>query len=170
MWQKSKDLLLQNALEQPQIFVHRDFHSRNLMKLENNNPGILDFQDAVKGPLTYDLVSLLRDCYIDWPQPRVNQLAIDYYEFVKLNELTNVTAAKFFRWFNLMGVQRHLKAIGIFSRLKIRDNKKQFLANIPRTLEYIYQVSSEEMSMMGLCTLSKELDLKYRIKSLLLRK
>jgi len=167
MWQTSKDLLLQNALEQPQIFVHRDFHSRNLMKLENNNPGILDFQDAVKGPLTYDLVSLLRDCYIDWPQPRVDQLAIEYYEFVKLKELTDVTVVKFLRWFNLMGVQRHLKAIGIFSRLKIRDGKKQFLADIPRTLEYIRQVSSDEMSMAGLYTLLNELGLSYRIKSLL---
>jgi aminoglycoside/choline kinase family phosphotransferase len=114
VWQSIKQVLVQNALEQPQVFVHRDYHSRNLMKIENHNPGILDFQDAVKGPVTYDLVSLLRDCYIAWPAVRVDQLALDYHDFARVNELVDVESAKFLRWFNLMGIQRHLKAIGIF--------------------------------------------------------
>lgn len=165
-WSAIKQALVQNALEQPQVFVHRDYHSRNLMKIENHNPGILDFQDAVKGPVTYDLVSLLRDCYIDWPPGRVDQLALDYYEFAKVNDLLDVKPAQFLRWFNLMGVQRHLKAIGIFSRLKIRDGKDGYLKDIPRTLDYIEQVSAEEMSMTGLYSLITELGLKFRVISL----
>jgi len=101
-WLSVKQTLVQNALEQPQVFVHRDYHSRNLMKIEDRNPGILDFQDAVKGPITYDLVSLLRDCYIAWPPVRVDQLALDFYEFARVNELVDVKPAKFLRWFNLI--------------------------------------------------------------------
>ncbi|MCZ6470097.1 MAG: phosphotransferase [Gammaproteobacteria bacterium] len=166
-WQSIKQALVQNALEQPQVFVHRDYHSRNLMKIEHRNPGILDFQDAVKGPVTYDLVSLLRDCYIDWPAVRVDQLALDYYELTKVNGLVEVKPAKFLCWFNLMGVQRHLKAIGIFSRLKIRDGKNGYLKDIPRTLEYILQISAEEMNMKGLYSLISELNLKFRLKALI---
>jgi aminoglycoside/choline kinase family phosphotransferase len=166
-WAAIKQMLVENAFEQPQVFVHRDYHSRNLMKIEKRNPGILDFQDAVKGPITYDLVSLLRDCYIAWPPIRVDQLALDYYEFAKVNQLVDVKPAKFLRWFNLMGIQRHLKAIGIFSRLKIRDAKDGYLKDIPRTLEYLEQVSAEEVNMIGLYTLISELGLKFRVKSLL---
>ena len=166
-WEAIKQALVQNALEQPQVFVHRDYHSRNLMKIEMRNPVILDFQDAVKGPITYDLVSLLRDCYIAWPPARVDQLALDFYELAKANDLVDVKPAKFLRWFNLMGIQRHLKAIGIFSRLKIRDGKDGYLKDIPRTLEYIEQVGAEEMNMTGLYTLITELSLKSRVKSLL---
>jgi len=166
-WDSIKQVLVQNALEQPQVFVHRDYHSRNLMKIEQDNPGILDFQDAVKGPVTYDLVSLLRDCYIDWPAVRVDQLALDYYECAKANDLIEVQPAKFMRWFNLMGIQRHLKAIGIFSRLKIRDSKSIYLKDIPRTLNYVQQVSAEEMNRVGLYALLSELELKFRVKSLL---
>jgi len=166
-WAAIKQALVQNALEQPQVFVHRDYHSRNLMKIESRNPGILDFQDAVKGPLTYDLVSLLRDCYIVWPPIRVDQLALDFYEFARVNGLTDVIPARFLRWFNLMGIQRHLKAIGIFSRLKIRDGKDGYVKDIPRTLEYIERVSAEEMNMIGLYTLIADLGLKFRAKALL---
>jgi hypothetical protein len=166
-WQSIKQALVLNALEQPQVFVHRDYHSRNLMKIEHRNPGILDFQDAVKGPVTYDLVSLLRDCYIDWPAVRVDQLALDYYKLAKVNGLVEVNPAKFLRWFNLMGLQRHLKAIGIFSRLKIRDGKNGYLKDIPRTLEYILQISAEEMNMKGLYSLISELSLKFRVKALI---
>ncbi len=167
-WGSIKQMLVRNALEQPQVFVHRDYHSRNLMKIEQCNPGILDFQDAVKGPVTYDLVSLLRDCYIEWPAVRVDQLALDYYEFARVNDLVDVKPAKFMRWFNLMGIQRHLKAIGIFSRLKIRDGKKAYLKDIPRTLDYLRQISAEEMSMVGLYALITDLGLTFRVKSLLL--
>jgi aminoglycoside/choline kinase family phosphotransferase len=167
IWQSIKQALVENALVQPQVFVHRDYHSRNLMKLETGNPGILDFQDAVKGPITYDLVSLLRDCYIDWPPIRVDQLALDYYEFAKVNDLVNVKAAQFMRWFNLMGIQRQLKAIGIFSRLKIRDGKAGYLKDIPRTLEYLRQVSADEMSMVGLFSMIEQLGLNLRAGALL---
>ena len=166
-WTSIKNTLIQNALEQPQVFVHRDYHSRNLMKIDINSPGILDFQDAVKGPVTYDLVSLLRDCYIAWPPVRVDQLALDFYEIARANELVDVEPAKFLHWFNLMGIQRHLKAIGIFARLKLRDAKDGYLKDIPRTLEYIEQVSAEENSMTGLHTLISKLNLKFRVKSLL---
>ncbi len=166
-WTSIKNTLIQNALEQPQVFVHRDYHSRNLMKIDINSPGILDFQDAVKGPVTYDLVSLLRDCYIAWPPVRVDQLALDFYEIARANELIDVEPGKFLRWFNLMGIQRHLKAIGIFARLKLRDAKDGYLKDIPRTLEYIEQVSAEENSMIELHTLISKLNLKYRVKSLL---
>ncbi|MFV2032267.1 MAG: aminoglycoside phosphotransferase family protein [Gammaproteobacteria bacterium] len=166
-WDSIKQVLVDNALEQPQVFVHRDYHSRNLMKIERHNPGILDFQDAVKGPLTYDLASLLRDCYIDWPAVRVDQLALDYYEFAKVNRLIDVKPTKFMRWFNLMGIQRHLKAIGIFSRLKIRDSKNAYMKDIPRTLDYVHRISAEEMKMVGLYALVSDLGLRYRVKSLL---
>ena len=166
-WLSIKQSLVQNALEQPQVFVHRDYHSRNLMKIDDHNPGILDFQDAVKGPLTYDLVSLLRDCYIAWPAARVDQLALNFYEFARVNELVDVKPEKFLHWFNLMGMQRHLKVLGVFSRLKIRDGKDRYLKDLPRTLEYIEQVSAGETNMTGLYTLISELDLKSRVKALL---
>ncbi len=166
-WDSIKDSLTQNALGQPQVFVHRDYHSRNLMKIDINNPGILDFQDAVKGPITYDLVSLLRDCYVAWPPVRVDQLVLDFYEIARFNKLVDVKQDKFLRWFNLMGIQRHLKAIGIFARLKLRDAKDGYLKDIPRTLEYIEQASAEEKSMKGLHTLISDFNLKFRVKSIL---
>ena len=165
-WQSIKQVLVENALAQPQVFVHRDYHSRNLMKVDTHNPGILDFQDAVKGPITYDLVSLLRDCYIAWPQAHVDRLALDYYEFARTHELVDVKAAQFMRWFNLTGIQRHLKAIGIFSRLNIRDGKPGYLKDIPRTLEYVNQVSVAETSMLGLLSIIEQLQLNQRVEAL----
>lgn len=163
-WQAIKDSLIKNAMEQPQVFVHRDFHSRNLMKLEVGNPGILDFQDAVKGPISYDPVSLLRDCYIDWPAARVEQLLHDYYQQALDNGLTDANFDCFRHWFNLMGVQRHLKAIGIFSRLNLRDGKTGFLQDIPRTLGYVELVCAEEPEMKGLSALIGELNLGQRVR------
>jgi hypothetical protein len=165
-WESIKQALVDNALAQPQLFVHRDYHSRNLMKTDASNPGILDFQDAVKGPITYDLVSLLRDCYIAWPAARVEQLALEYYEFACANQLVDVEAEQFIRWFNLMGIQRHLKAIGIFSRLKIRDAKSGYLKDIPRTLEYLRRVSAGEPSMHGLSAIIEQLQLARRVDAL----
>jgi hypothetical protein len=115
IWLETRQMLVDNARAQPQVFVHRDYHSRNLMVVDQHNPGILDFQDAVSGPLTYDLVSLLRDCYIAWPQERVEQLALGYFESLHARQLAEVDAPQFLRWFNLMGIQRHLKVAGIFS-------------------------------------------------------
>ena len=136
----SYQLLENNALEQPQVFVHRDYHSRNLMIRDNKPLGIIDFQDAVKGPVTYDLVSLLRDCYIDWPQSRIDHWCKVFYEMLPEK---NYSYQNFERWFDLMGIQRHLKATGIFSRLNYRDNKPAYLNDIPRTLNYIFDVSTK---------------------------
>ena len=136
-------LLVHSALEQPTVTVHRDYHSRNLMIIEKNNPGILDFQDAVVGPVTYDLVSLLRDCYIAWPREQVEQWVNAYYQqLVSTGLLTVVGKDQFLFWFDLMGMQRHMKAIGIFARLNIRDGKPGYLQDIPRTLNYVQEVSA----------------------------
>jgi aminoglycoside/choline kinase family phosphotransferase len=136
------DLLVDSALAQPRVWVHRDYHSRNLMLTDVNNPGILDFQDAVLGPVTYDLVSLLRDCYIKWPPERVRSWVRGYYELGRGSGLpVGDSESQFQEWFDLMGVQRHLKAIGIFSRLKHRDGKPAYLGDIPRTLAYVFAVA-----------------------------
>lgn len=136
-------LLADSALAQPQVWVHRDYHSRNLMLTDVNNPGILDFQDAVRGPITYDLVSLLRDCYVAWPRARVENWAKDYYALARQSGIPVGDDEQLFaRWFDLMGVQRHLKATGIFTRLNHRDGKSGYLNDIPCTLGYVYQVSA----------------------------
>lgn len=143
--------LTQAALEQPKVWVHRDYHSRNLMVLDSHNPGILDFQDAVVGPVTYDLVSLLRDCYIAWPQQRVEAWAIGYLDLAhQMGILQDIEASQFLRWFDLMGVQRHLKAIGIFARLNHRDGKPNYLGDIPRTLGYVTEVSARYPELTAL--------------------
>ena len=141
--QLSFNALIASALEQPQVFVHRDYHSRNLMILPDNSPGIIDFQDAVYGPITYDLVSLLRDCYITWPRAKVHSWVANYHNEALLNGLCSCDLPTFQRWFDFMGVQRHLKAIGIFSRLNHRDDKPSYLDDIPRTLAYIEMVCAE---------------------------
>jgi len=150
-WQKCCDRLVGNALDQPQVFVHRDFHSRNLMVSEKHNPGILDFQDAVEGPFTYDLVSLLKDCYIDWSPDDVRQWALQYYSAVSRDLRRQVDEALFLRHFDLMGVQRHLKAAGIFCRLTHRDDKSGYLAHVPRTLSYIAALALDyqELDFLG---------------------
>ncbi len=136
--------LIQSALAQPQVCVHRDYHSRNLMVTEQNSPGVIDFQDAVKGPVSYDLVSMLRDCYIDWPKPRVQAWALGYFErAVEAGIIEPQSESCFMRWFDLMGMQRHLKAVGIFARLNIRDGKAEYLGDIPRTLGYLIEVSAD---------------------------
>lgn len=133
-------LLIESALQQPMVCVHRDYHSRNLMWMGDALPGIIDFQDAVVGPVTYDLVSLLRDCYLAWPEQRVLNWCRDYYLRLVDAGLVQVDFIVFRRWFDWMGLQRHLKAIGIFSRLHLRDNKSGYLADIPRTLAYVIAV------------------------------
>ena len=139
-WQACCNVLVENALHQPQVFVHRDYHSRNLMVTAENNPGILDFQDAVEGPLTYDLVSLLKDCYIRWPAERVRQWALSFYAGLDQAMHERVDERTFCRYFELMGVQRHVKAAGIFARLNHRDGKPAYLLDVPRTLSYIVEV------------------------------
>lgn len=133
-------LLVRSAREQPRVSVHRDYHSRNLM-VSAHNPGILDFQDAVHGPVTYDLVSLLRDCYIDWPLEQVERWVLGYHDIaIDHGILRGPQEEHFLRWFDLMGVQRHLKATGIFARLNHRDGKPGYLNDIPRTLGYVVEV------------------------------
>jgi aminoglycoside/choline kinase family phosphotransferase len=141
---QSWQVLVASALEQPRVCVHRDYHSRNLMVTERDNPGVLDFQDAVVGPVTYDLVSLLRDCYIDWPQDRIDRWMLGFHaRAIDAGIIGDVGADRFRRWFDLMGMQRHLKAIGIFSRLKLRDGKSGYIGDIPRTLGYVLEVSGQ---------------------------
>jgi len=153
-------LLTRNALSQPQVWVHRDYHSRNLMVTGRNNPGILDFQDAVRGPVTYDLVSLLRDCYVAWSRERVEDWVKGYHELALQSGLpVGDDDNQFLRWFDLMGVQRHLKATGIFARLNHRDAKPGYLNDIPRTLGYVQQVSARYPELQPLNALLRELKL-----------
>jgi hypothetical protein len=142
----SFDFLAESASMQPQVFMHRDYHSANLMVLPDDKIAILDFQDAFIGPFTYDLVSLLRDCYIDWPESFVHEMARVFYEKIRCSNVgsnmgSNVTADEFLRMFDLMGIQRHLKALLTFSRKYRRDNNPNYLKHIPRTLHYILTVT-----------------------------
>jgi aminoglycoside/choline kinase family phosphotransferase len=151
------DALVANALAQPRVFVHRDYHSRNLMVCPADNPGILDFQDAVRGPLSYDLVSLLRDCYVQWPQERVLGWALGYRRQAQAVGLpAGDDEAQFLRWFDLMGIQRHLKASGIFARLWHRDGKPGYLPDVPRTLGYIVAACAHHADLAALGALVGE--------------
>lgn len=130
--------------QQPQVFVHRDFHSRNLMVTPNNNPGVIDYQDAVLGPITYDLVSLFRDCYIQWPNERIAKWAFQYKRLAEKEGLIeNVSNDQFIQWFDYMGLQRHIKVLGIFARLNHRDGKSNYLNDLPLTLHYVMEVANK---------------------------
>lgn len=144
-------LLINSALEQPQLWVHRDYHSRNLMVTDVNNPGIIDFQDAVTGPITYDLVSLLKDCYIEWPEQRVEDWVIRYHDLaLQSGLLKNENEQQFLRWFHRMGIQRHLKVAGIFARLSHRDGKSRYLDDIPLTLKYLISALKNDAELADL--------------------
>ncbi len=146
------DQLADVALQQPQVPVHRDYHSRNLMIGSMDNPGILDFQDAVIGPVTYDLVSLLKDCYISWPASDIDRWVNQFRNDLVSNGMdVPYDRQTFHRWFDWMGAQRHLKAIGIFARLFHRDDKAGYLKDIPRTLTYLEDVANtyEELSALS---------------------
>lgn len=131
-------LLTRAALAQPTVFVHRDYHSRNLMVVGERNPGIIDFQDALCGPVGYDLVSLLKDCYIGWPRERVLGWVEEFRALLAAQGgAVGASASEFVRWFDLIGVQRHVKVLGIFCRLWYRDGKPGYLADLPRTLDYV---------------------------------
>lgn len=150
--QRLFDTLVTTALDQPQVFVHRDYHSRNLMVIAGEQPGIIDFQDAVRGPLTYDLVSLLKDCYHRFPRPQVvNWVNETHQQWLQGAPENPVDAAEFLRWFDLMGMQRHLKCAGIFSRLNLRDGKRRYLHDIPLVMAYIVEVCDlyPELSEIG---------------------
>jgi len=154
-WRQLCDILISSALDQPQVFVHRDYHSRNLMVTGKNDPGILDFQGAVEGPLTYDLVSLLKDCYVRWPQARVSDWAHSFYGNTDESTQKQLDESQFMRYFEFMGVQRHLKAAGIFARLNHRDGKPGYMADVPRTLSYIVELGPRHDELEFLVDLIK---------------
>ncbi len=142
-WWEVRGALMEAALAQPKVFVHRDFHSRNLM-CSTPLPGVLDFQDAVAGPLTYDAVSLLRDCYVRWPAEHVAYWRSGYFQQLVDAGIQQAGDEKpFNRAFDLMGVQRHLKAAGIFARLWLRDGKARYLDDVPNTLQYLVEVGAD---------------------------
>ena len=148
------ELLADAALEQPRVFVHRDYHSRNLMVASPPTPGILDFQDAVIGPVTYDLVSLLKDCYVRWPRERVDDWAMGYFRLAAQSGIVDAGVEdRFLRWLDLMGAQRHLKAAGIFARLNLRDGKPGYLNDIPRTLGYVVEAADRRPELRNLAGL-----------------
>lgn len=155
-WGTCCDLLVANALHQPQVFVHRDYHSRNLMVSRQENPGVLDFQDAVEGPFTYDLVSLLKDCYVRNDSGQVRQWALNFYAQLDQETRRLVDEPRFLQYFELMGIQRHLKAAGIFCRLNHRDGKSGYLADVPRTLEYIVELNGSYPELGFLMRLIEE--------------
>ena len=150
--------IAKTLLDIPQTFIHRDFHSRNLMITNKNNPGILDYQDALIGPLTYDLVSLLKDCYIDWDDEITYKMMGSYLQ--RLNKDVVMDHSQFEYWFDITGVQRHLKAIGIFSRLNYRDKKSIYLNDIPRTYKYIETIATKYPEMSKLKKLLLEINIK----------
>ncbi len=134
------DRLIAEALAQPVVFVHRDYHSRNLMVIAEGNPGIIDFQDALAGPVGYDLASLLKDCYVAWPRERVEGWVQSYRGRLRQAGFpagTGSSEGEFLRWFDMIGVQRHVKVLGIFARLWYRDGKPGYLADLPLTLDYV---------------------------------
>lgn len=138
LWDNLKVALIKEVLAQPQVVVHRDYHSRNLMQDQADNArlGVIDFQDAVIGAYSYDLVSLVRDAYVEWPETQVSQWIYDYWQLQKQADLPTAASAKQFEHdVNIMGVQRQLKVLGIFIRLFQRDGKSRYLANIPKVLD-----------------------------------
>jgi aminoglycoside/choline kinase family phosphotransferase len=144
--------LTEACLSQARVFVHRDWHSRNLMHLSpEGEPGVLDFQDAVMGPITYDLVSILRDAYIDWPEERQIDWAIRHWEAARAAGLpVAADFGDFYRDFEWMGLQRHLKVLGIFARLHHRDGKSRYLADCPRVLQYVLSTARRYRALAGL--------------------
>jgi aminoglycoside/choline kinase family phosphotransferase len=145
------EFLISAARAQPQVFVHRDYHSRNLMVVAERNPGIIDFQDALRGPIGYDLVSLLKDCYISWPRTRVEGWVSGYRSLLVARGVAVADAKQFLRDFDLIGVQRHLKVLGIFARLWHRDGKPGYLLDLPLTLNYVLDTCARyaELAALG---------------------
>ncbi|MEP6484353.1 MAG: phosphotransferase [Rudaea sp.] len=140
---------------QPRRFMHRDYHSRNLLIADHGNPAIIDFQGAMLGPITYDLASLLRDCYIAWPIERVNTWVEAYRIKLVGAGIVDVDGARFRRWFDLIGLQRHVKVLGLFCRLNYRDGKANYLNDLPLVVNYVLSVSSSYPELVDFSTLLK---------------
>jgi len=152
-WQRVSDLLIESALAQPKVLVHRDFMPRNLM-LSEPNPGVLDFQDAVYGPVTYDITCLFKDAFLSWPEERVDTWLRGYWESAgRLGIPVQASIDEFLRASDLMGVQRHLKVIGIFARICHRDGKPRYLADVPRFFSYIEAVLARRPELIELSNL-----------------
>lgn len=153
MWQRVSDLLIDSALAQPKVLVHRDYMPRNLMHSEPN-PGVLDFQDAVYGPVTYDVTCLFKDAFLSWPEERVRGWLLTYWQAAgKLGIPVQKEFEDFLRASDLMGVQRHLKVIGIFARICHRDGKPRYLADVPRFFAYIDTVLARRPELAELAEL-----------------
>ena len=145
----------------PKTFVHRDYHSRNLLVTDINNPGIIDYQDAVIGPVTYDLVSLLKDCYVSWNEGLVEDMLESFFTRMKSSKMNNISDFRY--WFEITGLQRHIKAIGIFSRLKYRDGKNNYLDDIPRTYKYMERVLNKYKELTPLNEMFNDLNIGNKI-------
>ena len=147
--------------EIPKTFVHRDFHSRNLIVTDTNNPGVIDYQDAVIGPVTYDIVSLLKDCYVTWDDGLIEDMLESFFNRIKSSNVNNISDFRY--WFDMTGLQRHIKAIGIFSRLNYRDNKGDYLKDIPRTYSYIKKILKKYKDLSTMDEIFSSLDLSSKI-------
>lgn len=157
-WQRISQLLIDSALAQPKVLVHRDYMPRNLM-LSTPNPGVLDFQDAVYGPVTYDITCLFKDAFLSWPQARVDAWLRRYWDQARAAGIpVQADFADFQRASDLMGVQRHLKVIGIFARICHRDGKPRYLADVQRFFAYLHEVIARRPELAELGELLAELD------------
>lgn len=157
--QQTFDVLNKNILAQGHVTVHRDFHSRNLMVTHENSPGILDFQDAVHGAITYDLVSLLKDAYIQWDEEQVIDFAVRYWEPAKKAGLPVPNDfSEFYRDFEWMGAQRHIKVLGIFARLYHRDGKDGYLKDMPLVMHYLHKVCERYVELRPMLRLLDALE------------
>lgn len=156
--------LIDSALNQPQVWVHRDYHSRNLMKVDDNCLGVIDFQDAVFGPITYDLVSILKDCYIRYPRMTVKHYVEQYYIQLVGRELYHQDIEHFERAFDFMGLQRHLKVLGIFSRLSLRDGKSAYLQDLPLVYDYVMEVLNKYTELHAAIPLFESFGKKMKVR------
>ncbi|MDB5792194.1 MAG: aminoglycoside phosphotransferase [Massilia sp.] len=148
------EVITSNVLAQQQVFMHRDFHSRNLMFLDQGNPGVLDFQDAVYGPVTYDLASLLRDAYLQWDEEIVLDWVVRYWQSAKQVGLpVNPDIDAFYRDFEFMALQRHLKILGIFCRLNYRDGKSIYMGDLPTVMDYVRKTANRYTELKPLTRL-----------------
>ena len=140
IWLATKQYLIQTCLEQPMVWVHRDYHSRNLMVTDENNPGVIDFQDMVIGPISYDLASIFKDCYIRWPREQQLDWLESYRRQAEKKLDLLIEPTQLVRWYDLTGLQRHLKVLGIFCRLNYRDDKANYLKDLPMVANYVLEV------------------------------
>lgn len=161
-----KCLLTNSALEQPQTLVHRDYHCRNLMICDDSKletPGIIDYQDMVVGPITYDLVSLFKDCYIEWSEDKVEKWVISFFNEIKPHfNLDETSELQWLKWFDWMGIQRHLKVLGIFCRLNIRDGKNQYMSDLPLTYKYLINTCDKYSELHELKSILEQFPVKER--------